>query len=113
MPYLLNEKDEAEKMRYLTNLIDQIYLTDVIERKDIRLSEEFSAFFDVLCSTTGSLINPNSLSGTLMAEKHVKISNKTIFQYLKYLEDAFLFESAKRFNIKGKKYLTTPFKCYP
>lgn len=113
MPYLLNERNEVEKMRYLTNLIDRTYLTDVIERNNIRLSEEFSALFDVLCSTTGSLINPNSLSGTLMAEKHVKISNDTIFQYLKNLEDAFLFESAKRFDIKGKKYLTTPFKCYP
>lgn len=112
MPYLLNEHDEAEKMRYLSGLIDRTYLTDVVERNNIRLFEELSALFDVLCSTTGSLVNPNSLAGTLIAEKHVKISNETIFLYLKCMEDAFLFESVKRFDIKGKEYLTTPFKCY-
>lgn len=113
MPYLLNEQDETEKKRYLNNLINNTYLTDVIERNNIRLSEELSALFDILCSTTGSLVNPNSLSGTLLAQKHIKISNDTIYSYITSLEDAFLFESAKRFNIKGKQYFTTPFKCYP
>lgn len=113
MPYLLNEKDESEKMAYLSNLIDRTYLSDVIERNNIRLTEEFGALFDVLCSTTGSLVNPNSLSGTLQVEKHLKLANDTIFQYINYVEDAFLFEIAKRFDIKGKNYLTTPFICYP
>lgn len=113
MPYLINESDETEKMRYLTNLIDRTYLTDVVERNKVRLPEEMSALFDVLCSTTGSLVNPSSLVGTLQAEKHVKLDNETIFSYLNYLKDAFLFETADRFDIKGKEYLTTPFKCYP
>lgn len=65
-----------------------------------------------MCSTTGSLVNPSSLAGTLLAEKHIKIDNETVFSYLQYMEDAFLFETAKRFNIKGKTYLTTPFKYY-
>ena len=113
MPYLLNETDEAEKMRYLTNLIDQTYLTDVVERNRVRLPEELSALFDVLCSATGSYVNPSSLMGTLLAEKHIKIDSETVFSYIQYMENAFLFETAKRYNIKGKGYLTTPFKYYP
>ena len=113
MPYLLNESDEAEKMRYLTNLIDRTYLTDVVERNRVRLPEELSALFDVLCSTTGSLVNPSSLAGTLQAEKHIKIDSETVFSYIQYMEDAFLFETARRYNIKGKAYFTTPFKYYP
>ena len=113
MPYLLNETDETEKMRYLTNLIDQTYLTDVVERNHVRLPEELSALFDVLCSTTGSCVNPMSLAGTLLAEKHIKIDSETVFSYIQYMENAFLFETAKRYNIKGKGYLTTPFKYYP
>ena len=113
MPYLLNEPDEKEKLNYLVNLINRTYLTDVVERNDIRLPEEFSALFDVLCSTAGSLVSPTSLAGTLLADKHVKISNETIFTYIEYLEDAFIFEKAKRYNIKGKQYLNSPSKYYP
>ncbi len=113
MPYLMNEQDEGEKIRYLTNLINNTYLTDVVERNDIRLPEELSALFDVLCSTAGSLVNPSSLAGYLLADRHVRISNETVFSYIGYLEDAFLFETAKRYNIKGKQYLSTPFKYYP
>lgn len=113
MPYLINEQDEIEKIRYLTDLINKTYLTDVVERNNVKLPEELGALFDVLCSTTGSLVNPNSLAGTLLAEKHIKIDNETVFSYIGYLENAFIFETAKRFNIKGKQYLTTPFKYYP
>ncbi len=113
MPRLLSEPDEAEKMRYLTNLVQNTYLADVIERNKVRLPEEMGALFDVLCSTTGSLVNPSGLAGTLLAEKHVKIDGKTVFSYMRHFEDAFLFETAKRFNIKGKSYLKSSFKCYP
>lgn len=113
MPYLINEQDEIEKIRYLTDLINKTYLTDVVERNNVKLPEELGALFDVLCSTTSSLVNPNSLAGTLLAEKHIKIDNETVFSYIGYLENAFIFETAKRFNIKGKQYLTTPFKYYP
>ena len=113
MPYLINEQDEIEKIRYLTDLINKTYLTDVVERNNVKLPEELGALFDVLCSTTGSLVNPNSLAGTLLAEKHIKIDNETVFSYIGYFEKAFIFETAKRFNIKGKQYLTTPFKYYP
>ena len=113
MPYLLNESDEKEKINYLVSLINITYLTDVVERNHIRLPEELSNLFDLLCSTTGSLVSPSSLAGTLLAEKHIKIDSETVFSYLGYLEDAFIFESARRFNIKRKQYLSTPFKYYP
>ncbi len=113
MPYLINEQDETEKIRYLTDLINKTYLTDVVERNHVKLQDELNSLFDVLCSTTGSLVNPSSLAGTLLAEKHVKIDSETVFAYISYLENAFIFETAKRFNIKGKQYLTTPFKYYP
>lgn len=113
MPRLFDEPDDASKMRYLQNLIQQTYLSDVIERNDVRRPEEMGALFDVLCSTTGSLVNPSGLAGTLQAEKHIRITDDTAYAYIQYLEDAFLFERARRFNIKGKEYLKTPAKYYP
>ena len=113
MPHLFDEPDEASKMRYLENLISQTYLSDVVERNDVRLPEEMGALFDVLCSTTGSLVNPSGIAGTLQAQKHVKITDDTVYAYIKHLEDAFLFEQARRYDIKGKAYLKTPSKYYP
>lgn len=113
MPHLFDEPDEASKMRYLENLITQTYLSDVVERNDVRLPEEMDALFDVLCSTTGSLVNPSRLAGALQAEKHIKITDDTVYAYVKHLEDAFLFERARRYDIKGKAYLKTPAKYYP
>ena len=113
MPRLSDEKTEADKISYLNNLINRTYLTDVVERNSLRLPEEMSSLFDLLCSTTGSLVSPSSIAGTLQAEKHVKIDDETVFTYIQYLEDAFIFEKARRYNIKGKEYLKTPFKLYP
>ena len=113
MPRLFDEKTEADKISYLNNLINSTYLSDVVERNNLRLPEEMSSLFDMLCSMTGSLISPSSIAGTLQADKHIRIDDETVFAYIQYLEDAFIFERAKRYNIKGKEYLKTPFKFYP
>ncbi|MBP5279613.1 MAG: ATP-binding protein [Erysipelotrichaceae bacterium] len=113
MPRLFDEKTEADKISYLNNLINRTYLSDVVERNKVRLPEEMSSLFDLLCSTTGSLVSPNSIAGTLRADKHIRIDDETVFAYIQHLEDAFIFEKARRYNIKGKEYLKTPFKLYP
>ena len=113
MPYLVNETTDAGKIEYLQKLISSTYLTDVVERNRVRHPEELGAVFDMLCSTTGSLVNPTGIAGTLLSEKHIKIDNETVFQYIQNFEDAFLFERAKRYNIKGKAYLNSPSKYYP
>ena len=113
MPRLFDEKTEADKISYLNNLINRTYLSDVVERNKVRLPEEMSSLFDLLCSTTGSLVSSNSIAGTLRADKHIRIDDETVFAYIQHLEDAFIFEKARRYNIKGKEYLKTPFKLYP
>lgn len=113
MPHLFDEPDEMSKVRYLENLVSQTYMLDVVERNDVRRPEEMAALFDVLCSTTGSLVNPSGLADILLAEKHVKITDDTVYSYIQHFEDAFLFERARRYNIRGKEYLTTPAKYYP
>ena len=113
MPHLFDEPDEASKMRYLENLVTQTYLSDVVERNSIRKPEEMDALFDLLCSTTGSLVSTSSIAGTLQVEKRIKITDDTVYAYIQHLEDAFIFERARRYDIKGKAYLKTPSKYYP
>lgn len=113
MPNLINEDNERDKIQYLDSLVKQVYLTDIVERHKVDKPEELDAIFDVLCSSVGSLINPSRIANTIRSEKHINIDNETVFKYIKYFEDAFVFETVKRYNIKGGEYLTTPFKYYP
>ena len=67
---------------------------------------------EILSSSIGSLINPKKLENTFKSLKHVDLTAPTIKQYLDYLQDAFFINKVLRYDIKGKKYINTPFKCY-
>lgn len=67
---------------------------------------------DALCLSIGSLTNPNRVSNILQSVQKVKIDPDTVAKYIGYLEEAFLFEGAKRFNIKGNKYYESIKKYY-
>lgn len=74
--------------------------------------EALSALADAPCSSIGSLTNPNRVSNILQSVQKVKIDPDTVAKYIGYLEEAFLFEGAKRFNIKGNKYYESIKKYY-
>ena len=48
----------------------------------------------------------------LKSVKKKTLSPVTIKKYIDYLEDAFVLTGARRFDIKGKKYINTPLKYY-
>jgi hypothetical protein len=78
----------------------------------VKNREALSALADALCSSIGSLTNPNRVSNILQSVQKVKIDPDTVAKYIGYLEEAFLFEGAKRFNIKGNKYYESIKKYY-
>lgn len=113
MPALLKQRTAEQKVKYLQRLWDKTYITDVVERNNVRNRQALESLADALCSTTGSLTNPNRISRVLASVQHVKIDDETVAAYIGYLEDAFIFEGAKRFNIKGNKYYESIAKYYP
>ena len=66
----------------------------------------------MISSNIGSLTNPKKISDTFKSEMNIDIASSTIAQYLKYLEESFIVENAKRFDIKGRKYINSPSKYY-
>lgn len=112
MPLCLSMETQEEKAKYLTNLFGATYLSDIINRNNLRGNAEINELTDVLASSIGSLTNPLKLSNTFGSVKNVKLSVNTVINYLNYLEDAFLVEKAVRYDIKGKKYINTPAKYY-
>ncbi len=112
MPLAVLEPDEHEKVKYLQGLFVNVYMKDIVERYNLKDDTVLSALVDALSSSVGSLTNPHKLACTATSLLGKSTSDHTIKNYLDYLEDAFLFNSAKRYNVKGRKYFNTIQKYY-
>lgn len=112
LPQVLKYNLETQKSEYLKSLFEKTYITDIKERYQIKYDEELEILLDIISSNIGALTNPRKLSNTFESEKRVKISDKTIKTYLDYICDSFLVEKAQRYDVKGKRYIDTPYKYY-
>ena len=112
LPLISTMKTETQKVNYLTNLFNETYLKDIIERNHIEKSQELEDLINVLASAMGSLTNPPKIQATFKSTIGSSISINTIRQYIEYLEDAFIISKAQRYNVKGRKYIGTPLKYY-
>lgn len=112
LPMLFQLKTDKARRDYLLNLFRETYLQDIQDRYTIRQPQEMDELVRILASSVGSLTNPSKLQRTFKSIRNSTISDKTITQYMSYLRDAFLVDSALRYDIKGKKYINTPLKFY-
>ena len=112
LPYTLSLSDARDKIKYLTDLFKMTYFKDIEERYSIELPEVMQMLTDDLCSSVGSLVNSSKIANTLRSVRKVKVGSETISKYLEYLEEAFLFCHASRYDVKGKKYFSYPSKYY-
>ena len=112
MPGLLRQRTPEQKVAYLQRLWNKTYIDDVVERHHVKNREALSALADALCSSVGSLSNPNRIANVMKTVQKVDIDQETVANYIGYLEEAFLFEGAKRYNVKGNKYYESIKKYY-
>lgn len=112
LPKIATMQTNEEKMKYLHTLFKKTYITDILEKYNIKNEAELEELINILASSIGGLINPNKLVNTFKSVKHVSISANTISFYLGILQDVFMVEKSMRYDIKGKKYIDTPAKYY-
>ena len=112
MPSAVLEQSESEKQKYLYDLHKNVYIKDIVERYNLKDDEVLDALIDSLYSAVGSLTNTHNLANTTGSLMKRKTSDHTIKNYINYLEDAYLFLGAKRYDIKGKKYFDNTQKYY-
>lgn len=112
LPLVATMKNDEQKMKYLTNLFDETYLKDIIERNKVLKSIELEDLINVLASAIGSLTNPTKIADTFKSKLNSSISKNTIIQYIDFLKDAFIINSSYRYDVKGRKYIGTPLKYY-
>ena len=112
MPGLMRQKTPEQKVAYLQRLWNKTYLDDVVERHHVKNRAALSTLADALCSSIGSLTNPNRIANIMKSVQKTNINQETVANYIGYLEEAFLFEGAMRYNVKGNKYYESIKKYY-
>lgn len=112
MPLILTMAEPEDKAAYLNALFQKVYISDIVERHDVRNKVELDELVDILASAIGSYTNQSKLVRTFKSVKGKTISDKTIKNYIDYLIDSFLISKAVRYDIKGKKYIGSPSKYY-
>lgn len=112
MPGLLRRKTRLQKAKYLQDLWRKTYITDILERYHIENEAALEAIADSLCSAIGSLSNPTKMANSLRSIQNIKIDEETVKKYLGYICDSYLFEGARRYDIKGKEYYKSFQKYY-
>lgn len=112
LPKLLEMKTNQERADYLKSLFDETYIRDIVERNDVRNRPEMEELLDVVASSIGGLTNPKKLSDTFKSVKDMTIHPDTVKLYLDHLENSFLISKARRYDVKGRRYINTPMKYY-
>ena len=112
LPKMLEIENNEDKSNYLRDIFKETYIKDILERNEVRNQAEMEKLLDYLASAIGGLTNPKKLSDTFKTVKNVSVHPDTIKNYLDYFEDSFLISKASRYDVKGKKYISTPAKYY-
>ncbi len=112
MPYTLNYTSAQRKQQYLRNLFSETYIKDIIERHSLHGSEGLDELIDLIASGIGGLTNPAKLQRRFKSIANSSLSSPTINSYIVALQDSFIIHRAKRYDIRGKRYINTPFKLY-
>ncbi|HQO70210.1 MAG TPA: ATP-binding protein [Clostridia bacterium] len=112
LPIVALMSSDERKISYLKGVGEKIYLSDLKQRHNIKNPTEFEELLDILASGIGTLTNAQKLSNTFKTMNHTTISANTIKKYIDYYTDAFIINRARRYDVKGKRYISTPAKYY-
>ncbi len=111
LPLIITKKREADKSKYLRDNLEATYLKDVVERHRLKGDAVMSTLVEILASAIGSLTNPIKLANTFKSSG-IETSDITVSNYISYLNNAFIINRAERYDVKGRKYISSPFKYY-
>lgn len=112
LPQVALQPNDEYRSTVLKDLLKETYIIDILERNRVKNSAELEELLAMLASGIGGLTNPQKLSNTFKTVKNVSIGAPTLKSYIDYFCDAFLVEQVNRYDVKGKRYISTPLKYY-
>lgn len=112
LPAVALMNTEERKSNYLMSQMQNLYFKDIIKRYNLADDTNIGELLDVIASDISTLTNPRKLADTFKSVKKSTISEVTVGRYISHMEDAFMINRVKRYDIKGRKYIGTPYKIY-
>ena len=112
LPPVWQEKDDRAKEEYLSRLVEETYLRDLLLRHKVRDEGSFRGLLRFLASSVGSLVSPHRIEETFKGKGARPYAHEAIARHLRYFEDAFLIEESPRFDVVGKRHLVSSSKWY-
>ncbi|MCI6844764.1 MAG: ATP-binding protein [Coriobacteriaceae bacterium] len=101
----------TESYGYVRGVYRTILTRDLVQKFSLPDTTVLERLAEYMMDNAGNLNSPNNIANTLEANK-VSTNHVTVGRYMSYLRDAFVFYNARRFDIKGKRYLSTQAKHY-
>ena len=112
LPLVALMSNNEQKSKYLITQLEKVYLKDIITRNGLKVDSNIRELLDVIASNISSYTNPTKLEDSFRSLKKVSIARSTIETYINYFIDSYLISKLIKYNIKGKKYIYTPYKLY-
>jgi predicted AAA+ superfamily ATPase len=112
LPAIALMPTEEQKTNYLISQMQNLYLRDIKNRYGLQDDVTLGEVLDVIASGISTLTNPRNISNTMNTVRGVNICDATVDRYIGHMEDAFMLTRVKRYNVKGRKYIGTPYKIY-
>lgn len=112
LPKCVLMQTEEQKTNYLIGEMKNLYIRDLIKRHKLSDEAPVGDVFDVIASGMSTLTNPRKIADTFASVMQRKISDVTVDKYIGFMDDAFILSRVKRYDVKGRKYIGTPYKIY-
>ncbi len=104
-------REQEQRYNYLSDVFETLIIRDIQQRHKVRNMPALERISDFMVDNISNITSPRSITDALNADG-AKITNKTVGTYMGYLCDAFAFYKVRRYDIRGKKYLSSGEKYY-
>lgn len=112
LPAVALMSTEEQKTNYLISQMKNVYIRDIVNRYSVQDKSILGEVMDVIASGISTLTNPKKIADTMGSVHGINISASTVDKYIGHAEEAFMLSRVKRYNVKGRKYIGTPYKIY-
>lgn len=112
LPQVLSFKTKQQKITYLSNLVNTVYIKDIVERNRLKNGDDIAELLRILASLIGAPCNPTRISKTFESVEKKHVPSETISRHIRYFKDSFLISESLRYDVKGRKYIGTETKYY-
>ena len=112
LPPVVMIQDPEQKCTFLKRMFEETFVNRISLRRKIRNRAELGELSNMLSCSIGSMTNPKQLSDSFQNHRNTSISQTTLKNYTDFLRDSFLISTARRYDIRSRKYISTPLKYY-